>query len=160
MHLVGHHPRLLFLQFLALPIPPYVSLSNTQLTKISKITTWWPFSSMPHMVSSIWSCKITILCGIIYIYLYIYSGTSETDASITETSTMRTRVLGPKLFPIVHCTLQPPYSGNLPTLKYGHRSHAPTEKINTNFPLKTDSLMQDRLTGVRKLKNICFSWRV
>ena len=29
--------------------------------------------------------------------------------------------------------------------------------INTNFPLKADSLMQDRHTGVRELKNICHS---
>ena len=56
---------------------------------------------------------------------------------------------------IVYCTLRPPYSGNIPTLKYRHWSHIPKEKINTNFPLKTDSLMQDQVTGVRKL-----SWKI
>ena len=72
---------------------------------------------------------------------------------------MWTRDRGPELFPTVYCTLRPLYSGNLSTLKYGHWSHAPTEKINTNFPLKVDSLIQDRHTGVKELKNICHSWR-
>ena len=29
------------------------------------------------------------------------------------------------------------------------------DKINTNFPLKVESLIQDRLSGVNELKNIC-----
>ena len=35
---------------------------------------------------------------------------------------------------------QRPYSRNLPTLNYGHQSQVPTDKINTNFHLKVDSL--------------------
>ena len=31
-------------------------------------------------------------------------------------------------------------------------------KINTNFPLKTDSLMQEWLTGIMGLKKICLPW--
>ena len=31
------------------------------------------------------------------------------------------------------------------------------KKINTNFPLKVDSLIQDQHTGVKELKNICHS---
>ena len=40
------------------------------------------------------------------------------------------------------CTLRPPYSGNLPTLKYGHWSHAPTVKVTI---LKTVSCKSDLL---------------
>ena len=49
------------------------------------------------------------------------------------------KMLRSRVIPIVHCTLRPPYSGNLPTPKYGHPSHTPN-KINTTFPLKEDSL--------------------
>ena len=43
---------------------------------------------------------------------------------------MQTNGHSPKSFPIVYCTYQPPYSGNLPTPNYGHWSHAPMDKIN------------------------------
>ena len=78
----------------------------------------------------------------------ILIGTVEsptTDSPITETYTMRAGASDPNSFPIhiVDCTLRPPYSGNLPTLNYGHRNHTQMDKFNTNFPLKVDRLMQD-----------------
>ena len=68
---------------------------------------------------------------------------------IMEISTMWTKCCGAKSFPILYYSLRPPYSGNLPTPNYGHRSHIPTDKINTNILLKVDT----RLAGVKDLKS-------
>ena len=51
---------------------------------------------------------------------------------ITEAFTMQTRSRGPESFPIVYCTLRPPYRGNVPTLKYRQPQRS---KINNyKFP--------------------------
>ena len=43
-----------------------------------------------------------------------------TDSAYTETYAMESRSHGPKSLPIVYSTLLLLYSGNLPTLNYGH----------------------------------------
>ena len=63
------------------------------------------------------------------------------------TSTMQTRCHGPELFPIVYCTLRPPYSGNLIT----DTEVMPNGQNQCKFPSKSG---QSQLTGVKELRYI------
>ena len=82
-------------------------------------------------------------------HLLDYSVTSDNRLPpLMETITKQTRSRGSKSFLVVYCTLRPPYSGNLPTLNHGHSSHAPTVKINKNFPSENGQ-SHARATGLK-----------
>ena len=57
-----------------------------------------------------------------------------------ETSIMRIESRGPKWYPILYCTVLPPYSGNL-IPHYVHLVTSPMQLINTKFALNVDNIL-------------------
>ena len=88
----------------------------------------------------------TTICTLHYLHVHVQWDLRTQTLRITETFTMRT-LKWPRsqiipyslLYIVTSIKWKPPYF-KLRTPNYGHRSHAPMDKINANFPLKTDSL--------------------